>query len=73
MRGIYDYRGECFGYIENGHLYNLEGKHSGYINNNAVTSLDGTLIWHVDRDGLYDKHWTSIGYLGSEERQDDEY
>lgn len=63
MRGVYDYRGECFGYIVRNKLYDLDNNHVGYIEEKAVTSLDHRLIWHVDRDGLYDKHWHTIGYI----------
>lgn len=65
MRGVYDYRGECFGYIANGKLYDLEDNHYGDVSRTEVTSLNGKLIWHIDRDGLYDLHWQSIGYIGS--------
>lgn len=68
-RGVYDYRGECFGYIEDGKLYDLNDQLSGYVSADAVTTLNGERIWHVDRDGLYDKHWVSIGYIGSARRE----
>lgn len=71
MKGIYDYRGECFGYIINGKLYDLEGKHSGYVTDKMVTTLDHQFVWHVQRDGLYDEHWVSIGYMGSEDSENE--
>ena len=64
MQGIYDYRGECFGYIVDNKLYDLEDRHYGYLTPTAITSLEGNLIWHRDRDGVYDRHWVSIGYIG---------
>jgi hypothetical protein len=70
MRGVYDYRGECFGFVAKDQLYDLEGKHVGYLTEKAVTSLDHTFIWHRHKDGLYDKHWQSIGYLGAEVVED---
>ncbi|HLA42802.1 MAG TPA: hypothetical protein VJZ27_05175 [Aggregatilineales bacterium] len=72
MNGVYDYRGECFGYIENGKLYDLDGKLSGYIDDKAVTALDGSHVWHVYKHGLYNRHWESIGYIGSEIRRNDD-
>lgn len=64
MKGICDYRGECFGYIIADKLYDLEDNLAGIIENNAIKALDGTLIWHIDRDGVYDKHWQAVGYIG---------
>jgi hypothetical protein len=73
MKGVYDYRGECFGFIDEGKLYDLDGKLSGYVSNKAITSLDGKLVWHRDRDGLYDLHWLNIGYIGSPIAQEQDY
>ncbi|NJL95047.1 MAG: hypothetical protein HC915_15680 [Anaerolineae bacterium] len=70
---MYDYRGEVFGYLQGGKLYDLEGQLAGTVTERGVFALDGTLIWHRDRDGLYDQHWVSIGYIGSESKADDEY
>lgn len=70
MQGVYDYRGECFAYIQGNKLYDLAGKHSGYVHEKTVTALDGSLVWHRDRDGLYDLHWQSIGYIGSSENSE---
>jgi hypothetical protein len=65
MRGVYDYRGECFGYILGNTLYDLKGQAVGLVTAKAITALDGTLIWYRDRDGLYNLHWENIGYIGS--------
>jgi len=69
MRGVYDYKGECFGYIEGDKLYDLVGKHSGFVTPTAINDLQGNLVWHRDEDGLYDRHWVSIGYIGSKDQQ----
>lgn len=66
MRAVYDYRGEQFGYIDGDRLFDMEDKLSGYVTPQAITDLKGNRVWHRDRDGLYDEHWVSIGYIGSE-------
>jgi hypothetical protein len=71
MQGVYDYRGECFGYIVGNILYDLQGEASGLVTPKAITALDGTLIWHRDRDGLYDLHWESVGYIGSPTKEEE--
>jgi hypothetical protein len=73
MRGMFDYRGECFGHVAKGCLYDLEGQHVGYVDEKTVTALDHTVIWHRIKDGLYNKHWESIGYLGEEVIEDQRY
>ncbi len=70
MRGIYDYRGECFGYVAGNKVYDPEGQHVGYLTEHSMTALDGTFIWHRHKDGLYNQHWESIGYLGSNFQED---
>jgi hypothetical protein len=72
MRGIYDYRGECFGYTANGKIYDLDGRLAGYLTLQAVTTLKGQFMWHVSGDGLYDKHWVSIGYIGGARKDNDD-
>lgn len=70
MRGVFDYRGECFGYVAKGLLYDMERKHVGYVDEKEVTALDHSFVWHRHKDGLYDRHWQSIGYLGGEVAED---
>lgn len=70
MNGVYDYKGECFAYIEGDRLYNLEDDvHVGYVTDKALLNLQGEVMWHRQKDGLYDKHWVSIGYIGSARRR----
>lgn len=70
MRGVYDYKGECFGYITGDKLYDLSHKHSGYVLKDQITDLLHRKVWNRDRDGLYDEHWVSIGYIGKEISED---
>ena len=66
MNGVYDYRGECFAYIKGDKLYNLDDDvHVGFVTEKAILNLKGQVMWHRQKDGLYDKHWVSIGYIGS--------
>jgi len=71
MHGVFDYRGECFGYIVAGKLYDLEHRLAGQVTEKAIFALDGTLVWRRDRHGLYNLHWESVGYIGDEVQTDD--
>ncbi|MBZ0304931.1 MAG: hypothetical protein K8I82_02570 [Anaerolineae bacterium] len=73
MRGLYDRRGECFGYIAGSKVYDLEHQVSGSVIQDKILDLSGELVWHIDRDGLYDKHWQCIGYIGSPVEENNDY
>ena len=70
-RGLYDYKGEYIGYVANGSVYTVDGVHTGYLEKNRITDLSHNLVWNRDADGIYDQHWVSIGYIGSEVHHED--
>lgn len=70
MNGLYDYRGECFGFLAKDKLYDLDGQHVGNVKANTITTLTGEFVWHVYKHGIYNKHWESIGYIGSSVEED---
>lgn len=73
MRGLYDYRGECFGYIDGDKVYDLNGRHSGYYTPQAINDLQQQRVWSIDRSGLYNEHWECIGYISADrEGQNDD-
>ncbi|KAB2903783.1 MAG: hypothetical protein KJ064_10405 [Anaerolineae bacterium] len=73
MRGLYDRRGECFGYVVGSKVYDLEHRQSGTRTPKEILDLTGQRVWHIDRDGLYDEHWQCIGFIGSPVEDNHDY
>ena len=74
-QGIYDTRGELFGYVDGDRVYDLNGDLLGEIRRagkrRAVYALGGEKVWNLSGDGLFSLKWEEVGYLGSPYRDDD--
>ena len=68
-QGIYDTKGELFGYVDGNRVYTLNDQLTGEIRldkkRRGVYSLSGEKIWNLSGDGLYTLDWEPVGYLGS--------
>lgn len=64
-RGVFDYKGELFAYLDGGVLFTLEGEMTGRLEGGYIVDMAGNRIWQVHESGLYSlDEWVNIGYLG---------
>lgn len=69
QQGMYDPKGELFGYVDGKRVYDFDGTPVGEIRSEgkrrAIYALNGEKIWTLIGDGIYASNGHAIGYLGS--------
>jgi hypothetical protein len=64
-RGVYDYKGELFAYLEGNTLFTVDGEMTGRLEGGYIVDTAGNQVWRVHDSGLYSlDEWINIGYLG---------
>ena len=64
-RGVYDYKGELFAFLEGSTLFTMDGEITGSLEGDYILDTAGNRVWRVHDSGLYTlDEWVNIGYLG---------
>lgn len=71
MRGLFDRKGEQFGYLVADTIYTLEGVPTGHLQGDFVMDMAGNPMWRKIGDGIYSVDGdVTIGYL-TEDKSDE--
>ena len=63
-RGIYDKKGELFGYLVGTLIYDLDDTQKGFIRDGVIYAMNNEEQWILRGDGLFSPRGESVGYIG---------
>ena len=69
-RGMYDRKGELFGYLVGTEIFDLDDTQKGYVRDGVIYAMNDERQFVIRGDALFSARDENIGYIGEGFRED---